>query len=758
MNPNIITSVLKSELPLKLLNKNYDDSRLIFFFIKKKEKPRLIPKKQYLPSLLSSLGLKELIDTVTCCFLPFAVCLLPFALIRPALAQPKPSPLKVVVNSNQDGSVKPDNNLTLREAINLINGTLTLDQLSATEQAQVEYLSSPARSTIEFNLPAQQTTIRLLEHLPPIATAGVIVDGTTQPGYNRDQSATAEIQIPIPLVAITPAETVEIFQGLTILNDDVTVKGLSIYGFNGQHQGTVISTPADILISDRLPPNYNGQFADGQFAADKPPQSVIIENTWLGIPPDESMPSTMSAFGVWVFSGTGVTIRRNRIANHDGSGIITSDQARELQITENIIVGNGMAGMSDAIRLEGNIDNTTVESNLICGNDGSSVYLFKPMGAVSIRNNQIKYNGRRLRRAAIYLMGDDHQVIGNQITNQSGPGVVVAAYPESDRNIIQDNQFAALEGLSIDLVTRDHTGPRHYQVGDGPNPKRDSPNRRLDTGNNAVNTPRWLAVEFFQRDGQVSLDGLADPGSEVDIYVVDQVSPKTPGYGPLSRKIATTEADQDGKFGISLSNVQPGDYLSAIATHPDYGTSEPAVTVVVSALDDQGNSIETRSATTLPNTAKPQCTSRPVARVPIQPQSPQIPEPLVLKVPRVIHFALDQSRISPRTEAVLNQIARVLQEYPFMTIDIQGHTDFRATVEYNEALGWRRAKAARDYLLRLGVGPERMTIRSFGESELKTTGTTSVNHARNRRVEFIFQDVRGLDIILVEQEEDLQIE
>ncbi|NEP31860.1 MULTISPECIES: right-handed parallel beta-helix repeat-containing protein [unclassified Moorena] len=629
MNPNRITSDLKSEVYLKLSKKNPYYSSLISGCINKKENPRLIKTNQYIPSLLSTLDSKEFIHTVTVCLLPFAFCLLPFALIKPALAQPKPSPLKVVVNSNQDGSVKPDNNLTLREAINLINGTLTLDQLSPTEKAQVESLSSPARSKIEFNLPGQQTTIRLVEHLPPIATAGVIVDGTTQPGYNRDQSATAEIEIPIPLVAITPAETVEIFQGLTIINDDVIIKGLSIYGFNGEHQATVISTPADILISHRLPPDYDSKFYKSQFAADKPPQSVIIENTWLGIPPDESMPSTMSAFGVWVFNGTGVTIRRNRIAYHDGSGIITSKQARDLTITENIIVGNGMAGMPDAIRLDGTIDNTTIDSNLICGNDGSAVYLFKPMGAVSIRNNQIKYNGHRLRRAAIYLMGDDHQVIGNQITHQAGPGVVVAAYPESDRNIIQDNQFAALEGLSIDLVTRNHTGARHYQVGDGPNPKRDSPNRRRDTGNNAVNTPRWLAVEFFQRDGQVSLDGLADPGSEVDIYVVDQVSPKTPGYGALSKKIATAEADQEGKFGISLSNVQPGDYLSAIATHPDYGTSEPAVTVVVRSLDDPGNSIETRSATTLPNTAKPQCTSRPVARVPVQPQSPQIPEPIL---------------------------------------------------------------------------------------------------------------------------------
>jgi len=74
-------------------------------------------------------------------------------------------------------------------------------------------------------------------------------------------------------------------------------------------------------------------------------------------------------------------------------------------------------------------------------------------------------------------MGNDHQVIDNQISNQTGPGVVVAAYPESRRNRIQGNQFQAIAGLSIDLVTQANVRSLDYQQGDGPNPPRNSPNR-----------------------------------------------------------------------------------------------------------------------------------------------------------------------------------------------------------------------------------------------------------------------------------------
>jgi len=51
-----------------------------------------------------------------------------------------------------------------------------------------------------------------------------------------------------------------------------------------------------------------------------------------------------------------------------------------------------------------------------------------------------------------------------------------------------------------------------------------------------------------------------------------------------------------------------------------------------------------------------------------------------------------------------------------------------------------------------------MTIRSFGETQRRTTGSGVVDYARDRRVEIIFQDLRGLEIIFEDQETDLQIE
>ena len=91
-------------------------------------------------------------------------------------------------------------------------------------------------------------------------------------------------------------------------------------------------------------------------------------------------------------------------------------------------------------------------------------------------------------------------------------------------------------------------------------------------------------------------------------------------------------------------------------------------------------------------------------------------------------------------------------------MDLHGHTDSRASQSYNQDLARRRAENARRYLLSKGIGVERMTIRSFGETELLVNETDRANFARNRRVEFVFQDVRGVDITFVNQEEDLQIE
>ena len=109
-------------------------------------------------------------------------------------------------------------------------------------------------------------------------------------------------------------------------------------------------------------------------------------------------------------------------------------------------------------------------------------------------------------------------------------------------------------------------------------------------------------------------------------------------------------------------------------------------------------------------------------------------------------------------ETVLDKIAVVMEQYPNIVIELQGHTDSRASIAYNQDLAKRRATSARNYLVKKGIASERMTIRSFGERKLRTEENNVVDYARNRRVEVLFFDVRGIDIEFENQEGDLQIE
>ncbi|MGC1307546.1 MAG: OmpA family protein [Phormidesmis sp.] len=695
-----------------------------------------------------------------------AACGLLSAMLLPAVSwaqitpfSPQTAFVQITVNSSMDGPVRADSTLTLREAIEIANGTLPLSALSAAEQQLVT--SRQSNSEIRFDLSAGQTAIELTSVLPAIAQPNVTIDGTTQPGYDASRSATAEIKIPIPVVTLRPASDVEIFRGLTISADNVTVRGLNLYGFNASSRITQATPPADIFISHRPAPlNRESDLPLAGDLPDDPPTGVVIEQNWLGLTLEGMLPASPSGFGVSVFDSAGTTIQRNRIEYHNGSGIITGRQADNTRVLENIIVGNGLSGMPDAIRLDGQVKEGLIAENLICGNDGSGVFLFKPDGAVTIINNDIRHNGQRLRRAAVYLMGDDHQVIDNNITGQKGSGVVVTAFGQGPRtqsrgNNITGNRFSDLEGLSIDLNARRDREPQNFQRGDGPNPQRNSGNRRQDTGNSAVNAPRFDSAEFFIINGNAVLRGQADPNNEVQLY---RSTGLTDAYGPLTEPVETTMANGQGSFEFVLDTVREGEVFSAIATDPLYGTSEPASNSRVRSLSETGVVVSAIA----PSAEMPQCTTPPAPpappTVPAPPAAPPIPAIIQLEVPRNVHFGLDQDFISPQSAAVLDKIAAVLKQYPTIIVDLHGHTDSRASQAYNQDLARRRAENTRRYLLSQGIGAERMTLRSWGETALLTAETNRTDYARNRRVEFVFQDVRGVGIIFVDQESDLQIE
>ena len=668
--------------------------------------------------------------------------LLLLTLSQPSLSQSIPF-YKAIVTSNAD-EIKADNGLTFREAIALINGELKLENLSSAERSQVTPASEA--STIGFNLPSGQTQIALKSELPSISIPGTTIDGTSQPGYDATKSATQEISIAIPVVELIPAANVDVLRGLTIISDRVTVRGLSIHGFSAAHKSTAMTPPADIFISHATPPpSIEKQKMPANFAPyypdDVPPKNVIIENNWLGLSPIGKT-ERPSAFGISVFHGENTTIRRNRIEFHDGSAIITSVAATNTDISENIIVNNGLAGMPDAIRLEGNIDRSRIRNNLMCGNDGAGVYLFKPQGSIKISDNQIRYNGRRLRRSAIYLTGSGHEVTNNQISHQSGSGVVVGAYPRSDRNIITNNRFDSLEGLSIDLNAQQNTYVQAWQTGDGPNPKRKGSYRHLETGNAAIDSPEFKTDIF---DNANVITGSAEPNSQIEIYKV-QLNAED-DRGPLSQPIGQTTANGEGQFTVQLPGLVKGDRISATATDPSKGTSEPAINAAIGVWNDVKIS---RNPTAIPD-----CTTPP--NTPNTPATPPPPVlPIRLKAPTRIHFALDQDFISPVSAVILNRIATILNQYPGVSIELEGHTDPRANNDYNQALGMRRAMNARTYLLKQGISASRMTLRSLGETKRIANSNSKVDYARDRRVEIIYRDSDGFELTV--EESDLQLE
>ncbi len=120
---------------------------------------------------------------------------------------------------------------------------------------------------------------------------------------------------------------------------------------------------------------------------------------------------------------------------------------------------------------------------------------------------------------------------------------------------------------------------------------------------------------------------------------------------------------------------------------------------------------------------------------PDPPKEDDIPkQPLVL---RTINFDFDQFSLTSTAKAVLAENARQLLENPEVSIRIEGHCDERGTVEYNLALGERRAMVTRDYLTNYGISPNRITVLSYGKERPLDSRRAPDAWDKNRRAEFL---------------------
>lgn len=98
-----------------------------------------------------------------------------------------------------------------------------------------------------------------------------------------------------------------------------------------------------------------------------------------------------------------------------------------------------------------------------------------------------------------------------------------------------------------------------------------------------------------------------------------------------------------------------------------------------------------------------------------------------------VFFDTDSYDVDAEDQATLSRQAQWLAKYPNVSVTIEGHCDERGTREYNLALGERRANAAKNYLVSVGVPASRVSVISYGKERPLATGSDEAAWAQNRR-------------------------
>ncbi len=108
-----------------------------------------------------------------------------------------------------------------------------------------------------------------------------------------------------------------------------------------------------------------------------------------------------------------------------------------------------------------------------------------------------------------------------------------------------------------------------------------------------------------------------------------------------------------------------------------------------------------------------------------------------------VFFGFDKYSLKAKARQTLERQATFLKNNPGVKVMLQGHADERGTREYNLALGDRRANSAKDYLIALGIDPNRVTIISYGKERPAVAGSNEAAWSQNRRAVTIISGGAG---------------
>lgn len=113
------------------------------------------------------------------------------------------------------------------------------------------------------------------------------------------------------------------------------------------------------------------------------------------------------------------------------------------------------------------------------------------------------------------------------------------------------------------------------------------------------------------------------------------------------------------------------------------------------------------------------------------------PEEKAKSIFKDVLFDYDKYNIRPEARSTLDEVSTFLNENKGLNVIIEGHCDDRGTNEYNLALGEKRAKSTKNYLVSLGVSPSRVIIMTYGEEKPVCMDRDEACWQSNRRAHFV---------------------
>ena len=108
-----------------------------------------------------------------------------------------------------------------------------------------------------------------------------------------------------------------------------------------------------------------------------------------------------------------------------------------------------------------------------------------------------------------------------------------------------------------------------------------------------------------------------------------------------------------------------------------------------------------------------------------------------IEIKQTVYFDTNRATIKPVSFALLNEVAQALSDNPKIEVEVGGHTDSQGNDAFNLRLSQQRADSVRLYLMKRGIGSNRVVAKGYGENVAIADNRTAGGRAQNRRVEFV---------------------